>query len=179
MELPDSGGNVAVAASPECDKSHDLAVAFGDPRRAMLRGALPPALRPLADVHVVEVHVGDDAAVRGPPGLDLHVRDRVGVPDLGFPDLHTPHGRELPRASPCSNPEAERRARDVDVENQTAVMPPSAAHTAPVTYGAWSDARNAITAATSSGSPARPSGMPRKSVSASAGVTQFVIGVCV
>ena len=39
-------------------------------------------------------------------------------------------------------------------------MPPSAAHTAPVTYGVWSEARKAMTAATSSGSPARPSGMP-------------------
>src|SRR6266487_3215759 len=43
----------------------------------------------------------------------------------------------------------------------TAVSPPSTAQTAPVTYAASSEARNAMTAATSSGRPIRPSGTRR------------------
>ena len=42
---------------------------------------------------------------------------------------------------------------------QIAVIPPSAAHTAPVTYEASSDARKHMTLATSSAVPCRPSGM--------------------
>ncbi len=46
-------------------------------------------------------------------------------------------------------------------ERYTAVNPPSTAQTAPVTYDASSEARNAMAAATSSGPPIRPSGMRR------------------
>jgi RNA polymerase sigma-70 factor (ECF subfamily) len=47
--------------------------------------------------------------------------------------------------------------------DQTAVSPPSTVHTAPVTYEASSDARKAMTAATSSGRPMRPSGIAASS----------------
>ena len=62
-------------------------------------------------------------------------------------------------------------------QHQIAVIPPSADQTAPVVYAVRSEARNAITSATSSGSPARRSGIVSSSASCSAGVTHSVIGV--
>jgi RNA polymerase sigma-70 factor, ECF subfamily len=65
--------------------------------------------------------------------------------------------------------------------DQTAVSPPSTVHTAPVTYDASSEARNAITAATSSGRPMRPSGIVASSAARCAASLrhQSFIGVSV
>jgi RNA polymerase sigma-70 factor (ECF subfamily) len=52
---------------------------------------------------------------------------------------------------------------------QTAVSPPSTVHTAPVTYDASPEARNAMTAATSSGRPMRPRGTSASSRARSSG----------
>jgi RNA polymerase sigma-70 factor, ECF subfamily len=65
--------------------------------------------------------------------------------------------------------------------DQTAVSPPSTVQTAPVTYDASSEARNAITAATSSGRPIRPSGIVASSAARCAASLrhQSFIGVSV
>ena len=62
---------------------------------------------------------------------------------------------------------------------QIAVIPPSTAQTAPVTYEASSDARKAMTAATSSARPVRPRGIPRSASSSrgSSETTLWVSGV--
>ena len=113
--------------------------------------------------------------------LRRDARNRVPVA-VAHRDVDPPHELELAEPHVAEVDAVERRGQRACpylAQHQIAVIPPSADQTAPVVYAVRSEARNAITSATSSGSPARRSGIVSSSASCSAGVTHSVIGVVV
>ena len=157
-----------VALAAEHVRQHRAAIA--DPDGGDVRADLEDVGRELVAEDLRQVLVRDEP----PPTLVLV---QVGPADAAEPRPHADLvGPDVGRSSDLLDAQVVH-AMEAGGVHQIAVIPPSAAQTAPVTYEASSDARNSITAATSSAVPGRPMGIVASSASCSAGVTHDVIGV--